>query len=384
MANVKSYFSISFDLILVGEKLPYDLYVNSSTREKREKFVRIFPIDGILEKQDIVEFKKKYLQLYVAEEQRSAYLRSLSKVDVEDSEKVTVIKGSTIEYLEKVFDTEKEFTTEVLEEVVQDCRTSVESMIDVIQDYNVNQVQELIAELSFHDFYTYDHSINVSMYCISILKAMKPTAKREELITAGMGGLLHDLGKIKVPTAIINSPKKLTVEEFEIIKKHPEYGDELFGDGPCDCGMDDIDFTIIRRVIMEHHENYNGTGYPNKIEGEDIHVYARICAIADFFDAITTKRSYHEVLNIQDALEVMNKSIGRKIDPKIFSIFTKNVNVVLQGRTNQELEDNFDPCQPHEALPLVRPKAKKLGDGNFLKKENPEDFKKKKKKKKAA
>ncbi len=382
MENLKSYFSISFDLILVGEKLPYDLYVNSSTREKREKFVRIFPVDGILDEEDIAEFKKKYLQLYVAEEQRAAYLRSLAKVDVEDSEKVTVIKGSTIEYLGKVFDSEKEFTTEVLEEVVQGCRDSVESMIDVIQEYNINQVQELIAELSFHDFYTYDHSINVSMYCISILKAMKPYAKREELITAGMGGLLHDLGKIKVPTAIINSPKKLTTEEFEIIKKHPEYGEELLGEHT--CGMDDIDFSIIRRVIMEHHENYNGTGYPHKIEGEDIHIYARITAIADFFDAITTKRSYHEVLSIHDALEVMNKSVGRKIDPKIFQIFTNNVNVVLKGRTNQELEDNFDPCQPHEALPLVRPKAKKLGDGNFLKKEDPQDFQKKKKKKKAA
>lgn len=378
MEEIKnSYFSISFDLILVGEKLPYDLYVNSSTREKREKFVRIFPVDGILDGEDILDFKKKYLQLYVAEEQRAAYLRSLSKVDVEDNEKVAIIKGSTIEYLGKVFDTEKEFTTEVLEEVVQGCRDSVESMIDVIQDYNVNEVQELIAELSFHDFYTYDHSINVSMYCISILKAMKPKAKRVELITAGMGGLLHDLGKIKVPTSIINSPKKLTTEEFEIIKKHPEYGEGLFGDQVCNC-MDDIDFDVIRKVILEHHENYNGTGYPNKIEGEEIHIYARITAIADFFDAITTKRSYHEVLSIHDALEVMNKSIGRKIDPKIFEIFTKNVNVVLNGRTNQELEDNFDPCQPHEALPLVRPKAKTIGDGNFTKKEEGGNKKKKK------
>lgn len=369
----ESFFSVGFDLILLEENLPYDLYINSSTRENRERFVRVFPKDGRLQKEDIETFREKYHQLYVLESQRRDYLTSLvSHDDYTDVQKTEVIKDSAIIYLNKVFDPDKEFTTEILEETIEGCRDSVECMIDVLEDYEINEVQDLIGDLSFHDFYTYDHSINVSMYCISLFKAIKPGAKREELVLAGLGGLLHDLGKIKIPTTIINNPGKLSDEDFDMIKKHPDFGGELLDEGSHCCNG--VDFEIIRRVIMEHHENYNGTGYPHKIEGKDIHVLARVCSIADFFDAITTKRSYHEVLSTEDALAVMAKSVGRKIDPKIFEIFCENVNKLgLVGKVKEELDDEFDPCQPHNVLPLVAPKIKKQAEDIF-KKEGEEEF----------
>lgn len=369
----ESFFSVGFDLILLEENLPYDLYINSSTRENRERFIRIFPKSGRLGTEDIATFKEKYHQLYVLESQRQDYLSSLIKSNnFSDVQKTEVIKDSAIVYLNKVFDPEKEFTTEILEEAIEGCRDSVEQMIDVLEDYEINQVQDLIGDLSFHDFYTYDHSINVSMYCISLFKAMKPDAKREELVLAGLGGLLHDLGKIKIPTTIINNPGKLSDEDFDTIKKHPDFGGELLDEGEHCC--DGVDFEIIRRVIMEHHENYNGTGYPNKIEAKDIHVLARVCAIADFFDAITTKRSYHEVLSTEDALAVMSKSVGRKIDPKIFEIFCENVNKLgLQGKIKEELPDEFDPCQPQNVLPLQAPEIKKQAE-NIFAKEGKEEF----------
>jgi hypothetical protein len=132
-----------------------------------------------------------------------------------------------------------------------------------------------------------------------------------------------------------------------------------------------VDLGIIKRVVYEHHENFNGTGYPNKIAGENIHLMARITAIADFFDAITTKRSYHEVLSTEDALEVMNKTAGKKIDPVLFEVFTTKVkNLVLKGKTNIELEEGFDPCQPHQALPLIKIKPKKQEHNLFEKKQD--------------
>ena len=384
--NPDSFFSVSFDLILIEKNLPYDLYINSSTHQKRERFVRIFPQNGRLSAEDLETFRQKYYQLYVLETQRDDYLRSLHQADgASDIEKAEVIKDSAIHYLENIFDPKKEFTTNYLEEAIEGCRDSVESMIDVIADYNISEVQQLIADLSFHDFYTYDHSINVAMYSISILKALKPKANRAELVTAGLGGLLHDLGKIKIPTSIINNPGKLSDEDFAIIKLHPDYGGELMDEH--DIEMEDVDFDVIKRVVTEHHENVNGTGYPKKLEGKDIHVFARITAIADFFDAITTKRSYHEVLSTEDALEVMSRSVGRKIDPKIFDVFTKNVEgIVLSGKSHQELPDDFDACQPHKVLPLQKSKAK-VQQSDFLKKED-NDFGKvkvsKKDKKKAA
>ncbi|MBP9682130.1 MAG: hypothetical protein KBD76_12045, partial [Bacteriovorax sp.] len=90
-----------------------------------------------------------------------------------------------------------------------------------------------------------------------------------------------------------------------------------------------------------------------------IHLLARVTAIADFFDAITTKRSYHEVLNTEDAIAVMSKSVGKKLDPLLFELFTKNIKqLILLGKTHKELPDDFDPCQPQNVLPFNPPKPK--------------------------
>jgi HD-GYP domain-containing protein (c-di-GMP phosphodiesterase class II) len=367
----KSYFSISFGLVLIGKDLPYDLYINSSTHAKREKFVCIFKKNNSLTTEDLESFRQKYYQLYVSEAERDLYMRSLVGVDsAEDVEKAAVIKDSAINYLESIFERNHDYSNELLDETIQGCKESVESMVDVIQDYSILEVQKLIADLSFHDFYTYDHSINVAMYSISIMKALKPEASRFELIMAGMGGLLHDLGKVKIPTRIINNPGKLSDEDFDVIKKHPGFGLELLNDHP--CNHEELNFDIIKRVVGEHHENYNGTGYPNKLQGKEISVFARITAIADFYDAITTKRSYHEVLSTEDALEVMARSVGRKIDPKIFEVFQKNVNVVLSGKSHQELPDDFDPCQPKNVLPLQKA-GPKIQRSDFISKDK-QDF----------
>ena len=306
------------------------------------------------------------------ESQRDDYLKSLIHVkNVSDVQKTDVIKDSAIHYLDKLFSDEKEFTTELLSETIEDCKLAVESMVDVIKDYDVSKVQGLIASLSFHDFYTYDHSINVSMYCISLYSAAKPEASKEEIVMAGLGGLLHDIGKIKIPTDIINKPEKLSDEEFNIIKSHPDYGLELLTENPCDCKG--VDFNVIKRIVSEHHENFNGTGYPRKLAGADIHLLARVTAIADFFDAVTTKRSYHEVLSTEDAISVMSKSVGKKIDPVLFDIFTKSVKqLVLTGKLHKELPEEFDPCQPQNVLPLRNPKGFKIeGFGSADKQQTP-------------
>ncbi|MGZ3786919.1 MAG: HD-GYP domain-containing protein [Bacteriovorax sp.] len=350
-----NFFSISFDLIITDRMIPYDLYVNSSANESKEKYVRIYPKNDTLSSHDLKIFKKKYFQLYVHESQREEYLKSLIHCrGVSDEQKSEIIKDSAIHYLDKLFDADKEFTTEILSETLQGCKTTVESMVDVIKEYDVSKLQSLIASLSFHDFYTYDHSINVSMYCIALYSAVKPNAPKEEIVLAGLGGLLHDIGKVKISTDIINNPDKLTEEEFDVIKKHPDYGRNLLVENSCNC--EGVDFEIIKRIVHEHHENFNGTGYPSKLAGVDIHLLARVTAIADFFDAITTKRSYHEVLPTEDAIAVMSKTVGKKLDPQLFEIFTTSVKqLVLTGKVNRELPEDFDPCQPQNVLPFRAP-----------------------------
>lgn len=336
----------------------YDLYVNSSVLKDREKFVRIFPAGQVLSKDIVDEFQHKYLQLYVSEEQRRSYLHSLTHQEgVDDVQKSTVLKESAIRYLHQIFDKDKEFSTELLSQSIEGCRDVVESMVDVLDQHGIDSLRGLIANLSFHDFYTFDHSINVSMYCITIYRAINPNASRRELMHAGLGGLLHDLGKIKIPTHILNSPGGLTDEEYEQVKQHPDFGFNLLLSGHCKVS-DDIDLTIISRVVHEHHENWNGTGYPNKLLEDEIHLLARVCTIADFFDAITTKRSYSDVLSITDAMTVMRKYRAIKLDPNIFDVFDNHVSYVrVEFPKDLRLSDKFDPTLPYDKLPVEEIKS---------------------------
>lgn len=354
MEERRSYFSVRYDLIQVGMPISYDLYVNSSSIKEKEKFVRIFPIGGELSKDDLEEYHRKYLQLYVPEDQRRIYLRSLVKTDADDVKKTTVIKTAALEYLHNIFDKGKDqFSTEYLSESIDGCKEVVGAMVDVLDSHNIDSLRNLIGNLSFHDFYTYDHSINVSMYCITIYKALNPKATRRELIHAGLGGLLHDLGKVKIPTHILNNPGGLTDEEYQMIKKHPDFGLELLLNGHCEVDGE-IDLKIIARVVNEHHENFDGTGYPKKLKGkEQIHLLARVCTIADFFDAITTKRSYSQVLTIPEAMNTMRKFRGIKLDPVIFDVFDNHVRYVKADATRDlKLSDAFDPTLPYAVLPI--------------------------------
>lgn len=349
-----SFFSVRYDLIHVGETLHFDLFVNSSVIKGKEKFVRIFPSGGMLKREELDEFHRKYIQLYVPEDQRRIYLRSLIKsTTTDDLKKTEVIKDAALQYLHNIFDKDKEFSTELLSQNIEGCREVVEGMVDVLDGHDIDSLRGLIGNLSFHDFYTYDHSINVSMYCIQIYKLINPKATRRELVHAGLGGLLHDLGKIKIPTHILNNPTGLTNEEYQVIKQHPDFGLDLLLSGHCKVS-EEIDLKIIARIVHEHHENYDGTGYPRKLKGrEEIHLLARVCTIADFFDAITTKRSYNEVLSISEAMNTMRKFRGIKLDPDFFDVFDRHVKYVKSDNTRDlKLLDSFDPTLPYAELPL--------------------------------
>jgi HD-GYP domain-containing protein (c-di-GMP phosphodiesterase class II) len=153
------------------------------------------------------------------------------------------------------------------------------------------------------------------------------------LFMAGMGGLLHDVGKRKIDYNIINKASALTREEWEEVKKHPTYGKEVLEEVPAIP-------TETRKIVYEHHENFDGTGYPNKLKEDDISPLARIVSIADVFDALTTDRSYHKAVPPQEALDTMYGMQPGKFDPHIFQSFNKN----FQKKAGFELPSDFDPC----------------------------------------
>lgn len=126
--------------------------------------------------------------------------------------------------------------------------------------------------------------------------------------------LLHDVGKIEVPLEILNKPGKLTKDEFGIIKRHPEAGYKILKD------KENIEEKSLK-VVVQHHENYDGTGYPHGIGGNEIDLYGRLSRIIDVYDAITTKRCYAGAMNPFTALSEMGGSMVKCFDKELFKEF---------------------------------------------------------------
>jgi putative nucleotidyltransferase with HDIG domain len=271
-------------------------------------------------------------------EQREAYRKSLRdairNTDLKREIRGKFIKESAFNHVDDLF------TKPDLSPLLNESRELVEEMVNFISA-DMEAAASLM-RLSTHDYYTYNHSVNVAVYSIAISKRVLGDEK-SILIAAGLGGLLHDIGKRKVDIAIINKPDRLSPDEWNEVKKHPDYGMDLLK------GLNSIPETA-RRVVHEHHENIDGSGYPQGLNLEGISKHARVAAIADVFDALTTKRPYKEAASAQSALEIMYGMQPGKFDPSLFKNFDTN----LEKKNVLQLEKDFDPCSPD-------PKIKKVG-----------------------
>ena len=159
-------------------------------------------------------------------------------------------------------------------------------------------VREWGASIESSDTYTYGHSERVAGYAVRVAEAMG--LEGIELMTIRVGAYLHDLGKVRVPHEILNKPGKLTNEEFDIMKQHPVYGIEM---------LTAIDFPWdIRPIIRSHHEKVDGSGYPDRLRGDEIALNAQVIGVVDVFDALTTTRSYRSAMPIEKAISIMNES----------------------------------------------------------------------------
>lgn len=161
------------------------------------------------------------------------------------------------------------------------------------------------------DPYTRGHSDRVSEY--SVLIGKKLGLDEETLHILKIGGLFHDIGKIGIPDSILLKESKLSDEEYSQIKNHPMIGVHMLGDAAI--------FTDILPIVKHHHERYDGRGYPSQLVGDDIPYVARIAAVADTFDAMTSKRSYRDSLPIDVVRAEIERCSGTQFDPNIAKVF---------------------------------------------------------------
>ena len=171
-----------------------------------------------------------------------------------------------------------------------------------------------LLNITSHDYYTFTHSVNVGLLSVLLVKALYGRSSPHDIKELGAAFFLHDLGKVGIPDSIINKPGRLTEEEYSIIKEHPLNGYQILSD------TDHLS-PECKIIVMQHHERHDGSGYPQGLSREEIHVYGRICSIADVFDALTATRSYKPSLSLYDALNVMKHEMREHFSPELFAEF---------------------------------------------------------------
>jgi len=182
---------------------------------------------------------------------------------------------------------------------------------------------------------TGNHVKRVAEY--SKLLALKLGLSEREAEMIRVASPMHDIGKVGIPDAILNKPGKLTYEEFEIMKMHSELGHDLLKFSQREI------LKIAAIVAHEHHEKYNGKGYPRGLKGEDIHIYGRITSVADVFDALGSERVYKKAWDLDCILKLLKEERGVSFDPQIIDLFLENLEefLVIRDRYQDVSEEDL-------------------------------------------
>lgn len=197
---------------------------------------------------------------------------------------------------------------------------NVENIISDIM--NNSDLQLSLSDLSAMDEYTFSHSVSTTVYALLIGYGLKYT--RKMMSSLAMGTLLHDIGKIVLDPAIVYKENILTDEEFEYVKRHAKCGYELLKDASNIPAM-------AKEITLNHHEKLDGSGYPRGLKGSDLNDFARISAIADVYDALTSDRCYRKKWPTYKAVDFLIENSGTKFDPDLVRIFIQRIAVYPNG-----------------------------------------------------
>jgi len=219
----------------------------------------------------------------------------------------------------------------IVRNMVQDIRLGKQIEMEQIEPLVENMIDSIfrnqdallpLVRLKDHDNYTFQHSVSVSALLVSFARGLK--MERSIIKELAIGGLLHDVGKAKVPDEILNKPAKLTDAEFAKMKSHVVQSILILQNTP---GISQIALD----VAGQHHERFDGTGYPNKLKGDEISLYGRMGAIVDVYDAITSDRCYHKGMAPTAALGRLLEWSKYHFDPALVRAYVKSVGIYPTG-----------------------------------------------------
>ncbi|MFW5500571.1 MULTISPECIES: HD-GYP domain-containing protein [unclassified Maridesulfovibrio] len=208
-----------------------------------------------------------------------------------------------------------------LNELVESRTLELREALSKLDEAHVETIHHLCAAAEYKDEETADHLVRMAEYSRILAEKIGLDAETVQLIHTSSP--MHDIGKIGIPDSILLKPGKLTAEEWEVMKSHAVIGGNILSMGSSDyIGMGSV-------IALSHHEKWDGSGYPSGLSGEDIPLPGRICAVADVFDALTSKRPYKEPFSVEKSLEIMKEGRGTHFDPKLIDLFFENIEKIL-------------------------------------------------------
>jgi len=204
-------------------------------------------------------------------------------------------------------------------------------LIAELSDFNWGTLKALARAIDAKSPWTAGHSERVTKYGMEIGKEMGFSEKEMDILQRG--GLLHDIGKLGIPNEILDKTGKLSDKDKQILQKHPRLGARILE--PISA------YTDIMLIVLQHHENYDGTGYPDGLAGEEISKFSRIFALADRYEALTANRPYRRAITPGEAIKIIQANSGTEFDPKVVDAFLR----LLKKKDNIHLPaiDEFSP-----------------------------------------
>lgn len=251
----------------------------------------------------------------------------------------------TVSQVEDVFGRikEGECTTEDIHNLAEQGRTLARRIS------GAPQLLFCLGQVKSWDEYTSVHSLNVALLSSFLAERLFP-GRTELAEFMAIGGILHDLGKARVPLEVLNKPAKLTDSEFAIMKRHPELGEDLaISNGITDRRSLD--------VIRGHHERYNGGGYPDNRDKSTISIEARISAVADVFDALTARRVYKNPMPSREAMSVMTGAMSEHFDPDVMRVLLLSIGIYPSGSLVELSDGSVGTVVGAYSKDLMRPKV---------------------------
>ncbi|MFB6467523.1 HD-GYP domain-containing protein [Cytobacillus sp. Hz8] len=261
--------------------------------------------------------------LYIKDKHTDDIIYKNSISDKLRKESLQTIEGTFTQFQKE----SKMETAFVIEKSTKQLKNIIRQLLDEIK--NNGDLLSLLTDIFSYDQYTFTHSFHVTLYSLAIGLELKLSPKELEIL--GLGAILHDIGKMNVPSEILLKPGKLTKSEFEVVKKHSEDGFQILRN------VTTIPL-LVAHCAYQHHERINGSGYPRGISGKEIHRYGKIIAVADVFDAVTSNRIYRRAMLPHAGLEILYSGVGNLFETHIVEAFRRSVAIYPVGLT-VELND---------------------------------------------